>query len=73
MCKDTLVKKVFNELTVLDSLGFNTWISSVRDQALRHNLDLNKEEGAELFKIEYTRIVEKHYVNTWQTEIMDHE
>ena len=32
MCEDTLMKKAFNELNVLDSLGFSTWISSVRDQ-----------------------------------------
>ena len=73
MCEDTLVKKVFMELNVLDTLGFSTWISSVRDLALRYNLDMNEEQSTELFKIECTKIVEKQYVSKWQTEIMDHE
>ena len=73
MCEDTLVKKVFNELNVLDTLGFSTWISSVRDLALRYNLDMNEEQSTELFKTECTKIVEKHYVSEWQTEIMDRE
>ena len=55
------------------TLGFSTWISSVRDLALRCNLDINEEQSTELFKIECTKIVEKHYVSKWQTEIMDHE
>ena len=73
MCEDTLVKKVFNELNVRDTPGFSTWISSVRDLALRYNLDMNEEQSTEIFKIECTKIVEKHYVSKWQTEIMDHE
>ena len=73
MCEDKLVKKVFNELNVLDTLGFSTWISSVRDLALRYSLDMNEEQTTELFKIECTKIVEKQYVSKWQTEIMDHE
>ena len=47
MCEDTLVKKVFNELNVLDTLGFSKWISSVRDLALRYNLDMNEEQSTE--------------------------
>ena len=73
MCEDTLVKNVFNEVNVLDTLGFSTWISSVRDLALRYNLDLNEGQSTEILKIECTKIVEKHYVSKWQTEIIDHE
>ena len=63
MCEDTLMKKAVNELNVLDSLGFSTWISSVRDLALRYDLDMNEEQSTELFKIECSKIVEKHYVS----------
>ena len=58
MCEDTLVKKVFKELNVLDSLGFRTEIFSVCDLALSYNIDLNEERSTELFQMERKEIFE---------------
>ena len=73
ICKDTLVKKVYNELNVLDSLDFSTWISSVctwPSITLQCRYERRTEHG---IIQNSTKLVEKHYVSKWQTELMEHE
>ena len=66
--------------------GINSWVNNREAGDLRrhrahydlsvmlhYNRDLNEEQNMELFKIKCKGMLEKHYVNKWQTEIMDHE
>ena len=38
MGSNAMVKRVFDELTKLDDIGFKTWISSVRELASQYNI-----------------------------------
>ena len=52
MSSNTLVKRVSDELTKLDDIGFKTWIYSVRELASRYNISLDNKQPIEIFKRE---------------------
>ena len=71
MSSNTLVKRVFDELTKLDDIGFKTWISSVRELASRYNISLDNEQPIEIFKRECQEKLECHFVAKWLHDIND--
>ena len=71
MSGKALVKQVFDELYRLDSIGFNTWISSVRELASHYNIELHLEKRTDLFKKECQEILERKLIKDWCDEIKD--
>ena len=71
MGSNTLVKRVLDELTKLDDIGFKTWVSSVRELASRYNISLDNEQPIEIFKRECQEKLECHFVAKWLYDIND--
>ena len=71
MSSNTLVKRVIDELTKLDDIGFKPWISSVRELGSRYNISSDYEPPIEIFKRECQEKLECHFVAQWFYNIND--
>ena len=71
MNNQTLVKKVFNELSRLDNLSFPTWVSKVREKAAEFDLDLYVDFNATNFKRLVTRQLKIFYLISWHIELIE--
>ena len=71
MSSNNLVKRVFDELTKMDDIGFKTWISSVRELESRYNLSLDYEQSIEIFKGACQEKLECHVVTKLLYDIND--
>ena len=71
MPENSLVKRVFYELTNLDDMGFKTWVTSVRELASRYNMSLDSELNVNLFKQKCQQALNQKFILDWQFEIND--
>lgn len=71
MNDDCLVKKVFNELQRLESVGINTWVTSVRELALRNQIDIDHGINPRYFKTNCKLLLRHNFVNNWQSHLND--
>ena len=71
MPENSLVKRVFYELTNLDDMGFKTWVTSVRELASRYNMSLDSELNVNVFKQKCQQALNQKFISDWQFEIND--
>ena len=71
MPENSLVKRVFYELTNLDDMGFKTWVTSVRELASRYNMSLDSELNVNVFKQKCQQVLNQKFISDWQFEIND--
>ena len=71
MPENSLVKRVFYELTNLDDMGFKTWVTSVRELASRYNMSLDSEHNVNVFKQKCQQTLNQKFISDWQFEIND--
>ena len=67
MPENSLVKRVFYELTNLDDMGFKTWVTRVRELAL----SLDSELNVNVFKQKCQQALNQKFISDWQFEIND--
>ena len=71
MPENSLVKRVFYELTNLDDMGFKTWVTSVRELASRYNMSFDSELNVNVFKQKCQQALNQKFISDWQFEISD--
>ena len=71
MPENSLVKRVFYELTNLDDMRFKTWITTVRELASRYNMSLDSELNVNVFKQKCQQALNQKFISDWQFEIND--
>jgi len=63
---------VFCELKRLDEMGFKTWISSVRELALRYDVILDSYIKLDIFKQTWQSTLTNKFISDWQSEVNDY-
>ena len=71
MNNNKLTKKVYNELSRLDSLSFPNWITKVKEEARKLDINLLNEVNAAKFKLDVIQKLKIFFLISWHTEIME--
>ena len=66
-----LAKKVFNELSRLESISFPTWISKVENKAMEFDIDLYNDLNPGRFKHYVNQQLKIFFLVDWQIEMLD--
>ena len=71
MPENSLAKRVFYELKILNDMGFKTWVTSVRELASRYSVSIDSELDVNKFKQKCQEALERKFILDWQNEIVD--
>ena len=69
MPANTIVKKVYEELTRLHSIGFTAWVTRVRELVTKYHMDIEKMPSN--FRPECKNVVTDQFKNEWATKLQN--
>ena len=69
MPKGSVVKSVFDELQLLDSLGFQCWYTRVIELGKTFDIDLQSYSYSKATKNNVRRKIQNHFIHNWTTDL----